>query len=286
MCPPAQAPLGAPHPPTPDRGRYRVPRRQSPLRRWCALGLVLCSWLFGLTPSADAAAHSPARLSKSSAVWVTRPSAVTSAARYVQLRGSARGALPRTLVVQRRVQGTWRKVRTFPNAHRWQVTVRLAQVPATFRVVARTGRGTVASNRVRVTLTRPPATLPLSLPLDAHDDKRAVMLRDTNAYRARYGLPPLRPLAAVDKIATRWSRHQAATRRMSHNPSYWTSYPAGYRAAAENVAYGFAPDQVVSQWFYSPPHRANLLGDYTHVGFGYAIDGHGVAYYTQNFARY
>lgn len=44
-----------------------------------------------------------------------------------------------------------------------------------------------------------------------------------------------------------------------------------YQAAGENLAYGFATDnQTISAWLQSPEHRANMLGAYHDVGFGYA----------------
>lgn len=49
----------------------------------------------------------------------------------------------------------------------------------------------------------------------------------------------------------------------------------GYQATGENLAYGFATsDEVVSAWMNSAEHKANVLGDYTAVGFGIANSAH------------
>ncbi len=48
-----------------------------------------------------------------------------------------------------------------------------------------------------------------------------------------------------------------------------------YRAAGENIAYGYrTPAEVVEGWLNSPGHRANILaGSFTHIGVGYNENG-------------
>lgn len=112
------------------------------------------------------------------------------------------------------------------------------------------------------------------------------ILDQTNAYRRRAGLHPLRLDAAMSRVATRWSRVQAATHDMSHNPVYPRQIPDGWHRCGENVAYGYSYRRVTTAWFHSAPHRHNLLGHYGRIGIGYAVDSHGVPYYTQDFGKY
>jgi uncharacterized protein YkwD len=115
----------------------------------------------------------------------------------------------------------------------------------------------------------------------------AKILADTNAYRAAAGVPALKLDERINAVAQKWSEVQAAEKRMYHNPSYAQQMPAGWRGAAENVAYGYSLDSVVKAWYDSPGHRTNMLnGSYTHIGIGVAFDSNGRPYYTQNFGEY
>ena len=62
--------------------------------------------------------------------------------------------------------------------------------------------------------------------------------------------------------------------------------PRGWTRAAENVAYGYNVTSVVDAWMNSPGHRANILGDFTHIGVGVAKGSDGQLYYVQNFGKY
>ena len=117
---------------------------------------------------------------------------------------------------------------------------------------------------------------------------RQLILEQTNDYRAAHGLAPLLLMDGLTTVAQDWSRHMADNDVFDHNPSYSQQYPPGWRRAGENIAGGYSEDAVVDAWYQSPGHKANMLGDYTHIGIGYAT-GAGTTYgryYTQNFARY
>lgn len=234
---------------------------------------------------AAVASKAAGRAKPLASVRVAPPAPVTASARFVTLRGTVRGTYRRSFTVQRRTNGAWRTIRTFRGGPRWQVRVRLTSAPTSLRVVLRTAKGPVRSRavQVRVLAPTPPRTVPR---LDEHDAERDRILRDSNALRARHGLPPLLPMAALQAIATQWSQQMASASAMSHNPHYWRQYPAGARSGAENVAFGYPLSQIVTAWSQSPPHRANLLGDFNRIGIGYAVDRFGVPWYTQNFAKY
>jgi uncharacterized protein YkwD len=61
------------------------------------------------------------------------------------------------------------------------------------------------------------------------------------------------------------------------------------RATGENVGYerGYSDPikTLVNGWINSPPHRKNLLGDFSHVGLAFAHNGD-LWYGTQFFARF
>lgn len=112
------------------------------------------------------------------------------------------------------------------------------------------------------------------------------ILDDTNAFRVKNGLPPLLLSPNMNTVSQAWSEEMAESSRMSHNPAFSTQIPKGWRGAAENVAYGYSVNTVTTAWINSPGHRANILGNYTHIGIGIARAANGQLYYTQNFGLY
>ena len=113
----------------------------------------------------------------------------------------------------------------------------------------------------------------------------ARILTDTNALRAAGGLPPLVANAAMSTVAQNWSAQLGAQGSLSHNPSYTTQIPSGWRRAAENVAMDYDYTTVVEGWRQSSGHYANIMGQYTDIGIGY-VEANGHRYFTQNFAWY
>jgi uncharacterized protein YkwD len=117
---------------------------------------------------------------------------------------------------------------------------------------------------------------------------RLLILEQTNDYRAEHGLAPLAMMDGLTSVAQGWSQHMADHDDFRHNPGYSQQYPPGWSRAGENIAKGFSEHDVVDAWYRSPGHQANMLGDYTHIGIGFArpSDGADRRFYTQNFARY
>jgi len=120
----------------------------------------------------------------------------------------------------------------------------------------------------------------------------ALILKRTNAERARQDLPPLKLNSLLTRAAQRHTENMARQGRMAHELDGQT--PAdrvrkvGYEFTrlGENVAYGMPVQDVVSVWMKSPGHKSNILGkDYTEIGIGVARDEDGVPYYTQVFGR-
>lgn len=92
--------------------------------------------------------------------------------------------------------------------------------------------------------------------------------------------------AAMDQVAADWAAQMAANGAMSHNPDYAAQIPAGWSAAAENVAQGYPSGAATHDgWMGSSAHRANILGDFTDVGIAFLSSG-GTTWGVEVFARY
>ncbi|MHA3723838.1 CAP and S-layer homology domain-containing protein [Leucobacter sp. HY1910] len=117
---------------------------------------------------------------------------------------------------------------------------------------------------------------------------RTDIVKRVNAIRAEHGLGALKSDPRLDAVAQTWSKQQAKSQTMSHNPHVRTQIPAGYRGLGENVAYGYrTTEAVVKGWRGSPPHMNTITRPYfTHVGTGLAYSVNGVPYYTQVFGAY
>lgn len=117
-----------------------------------------------------------------------------------------------------------------------------------------------------------------------------------NQERTSRGKPALTVCAGMVNVARAWSDHEAnrnARETMGHNPSYSSQIPAGWRSAAENLAWGSGSSATVAvlhqALMNSSGHKANILGDFTHIGVGVTLTGSGSTlqmYVTQNFAKY
>lgn len=114
-----------------------------------------------------------------------------------------------------------------------------------------------------------------------------------NAKRKDSGLAPLQYDATLCKVATYRCIEIIDNDMFSHTrpdgtPCYtlFDAYGVVYCAAGENLAAGQrSPEEVVTDWINSPGHRANILGDYTNIGVGIAIDPAGCLYWAQSFIK-
>lgn len=124
--------------------------------------------------------------------------------------------------------------------------------------------------------------------IDSIKHTEHIVIQLTNQMRADHGLEPLRPDWQLSRVARHKSADMLENNYFAHNsPTYGSpfdmmqSFGITYRSGAENIARGQqTPHAVVKAWMDSPGHRANILGDYTHIGVGYVEDG---KYWTQMF---
>ncbi|GMF60544.1 unnamed protein product [Phytophthora fragariaefolia] len=123
------------------------------------------------------------------------------------------------------------------------------------------------------------------------------MLGRINAYRSQNGLAGLSIDNRLVSAATLHSQDQANHCTMTHAGSNGSrlgdrikAQGYNFNMAEENVAAGqTSVEQVMSSWWNSPGHRANLLGkDVVNVGFGKVMNSgcsNYAAYWTQDFGR-
>lgn len=131
----------------------------------------------------------------------------------------------------------------------------------------------------------PPAAAPAPFPAEEAAGRAVADL--VNAERARRGLAALAWHPQVYAAAGAHSADMAANRNMSHIGSDGSNTGTrlervgfSWGAWAENVGAGYPDASAMYQgWLDSPPHRANMLGDYRYVGVAVA-EGGGVLYWT------
>lgn len=143
-----------------------------------------------------------------------------------------------------------------------------------------------------------PAVAPVDLPNAAHppdaaDPMVVAIVAAHNKLRADEKLPPLAFAPLLAKAAQVQAADMAERGEMTHAGSDGTAPAdrvkrAGYRyvTTGENVAV-FYPDvpQVMQAWVDSPPHKHNILGDFTELGVAKVEGRDGKPYWCVDFGR-
>lgn len=150
--------------------------------------------------------------------------------------------------------------------------------------------GAVAVQNVALTPVASATMQVQGVRLNAYEAKLVALVNDA---RAAHGLRRLSVTPGATDVARRWAKEQAASNRMSHNPSFSKQLSAAggssWRWAAENVGFGYAddPDGLFKLYMNSPLHRANILSTRArYIGMGVVLrqaDGWTMAYNTMNF---
>jgi uncharacterized protein YkwD len=110
------------------------------------------------------------------------------------------------------------------------------------------------------------------------------LFSQTNALRARSGLPALAQHDELTDEARSWAQRLAAQGAIAHSdPKTWR---VSWRAVAENVGAGSSIEQVTQSLIASDGHRSNMLsGSYSHMAVGTARGKDGRIYAVQLFWR-
>lgn len=133
------------------------------------------------------------------------------------------------------------------------------------------------------------ALTPVLVVADAATESRFVTL--LNAERQAAGLRPLATEPALQELARTWAGLQAASQRLEHrsldDQVNWVEarVTPRWERIAENVAYGASVTAVHGALMTSTLHRANALGDFSHVGVGATRDANGRLWVTFNFIK-
>lgn len=130
-------------------------------------------------------------------------------------------------------------------------------------------------------------------PKDGGKPDLSALIELHNTARAEAKLGPLTPSAKLEAAAKVQAKDQADHNKMTHDGSDG-SKPAerierqGYRykTAGENVAMGQRTSkQVFQAWMDSPPHKKNILGDFTELGVACHVAQDGVPFWCVTFGR-
>ena len=112
-----------------------------------------------------------------------------------------------------------------------------------------------------------------------------------NKERAKEGLPPLKLDPQLVEAAKVHAKDMAEHQTMSHDGSDGSTsrqriVNAGYHhlRTGENVAVGYeGVASVIQGWMDSPPHKKNILGDFSEIGVAMAVGKDGKPYWCADF---
>ncbi len=116
------------------------------------------------------------------------------------------------------------------------------------------------------------------------------ILQLVNTHRASINKEPLAINDLATKLAEEHTRYMIAQNDISHDDFDKRSdrlikEEKAFRTG-ENVAYGQQSAKAVMEaWINSSGHRANIEGDFTHIGIGVIKNSSGVYYFTQIFLK-
>jgi uncharacterized protein YkwD len=110
-----------------------------------------------------------------------------------------------------------------------------------------------------------------------------------NIDRGNAGLGALQNDVAAAGVARAWSQKMAASQVLSHNPNLVGDVNANvttqWTRLGENVGMGPSPVSLDQAFMNSPPHRANILGDYNRMGVGAVRDSRNLLWITVVFVK-
>jgi uncharacterized protein YkwD len=132
---------------------------------------------------------------------------------------------------------------------------------------------------------------PKASPPQDLEDLRDQILEAHNQIRLAARLHSLSVSKRLQAAAQAHALDMAAHHKMSHKGSKGST-PAdrveakgySFRRVGENVAYGrYSVERLMKGWMDSPPHKRNILGGFSQIGVGCAIDEDGRRYWCVNF---
>lgn len=116
------------------------------------------------------------------------------------------------------------------------------------------------------------------------------ILELVNEHRQTIGMSSLSRNIIADSLAIAHTNYMISQRKISHDNFderfEQMQLKLNARSAGENVASGYpTAETVMTGWLNSAGHRANIEGDFTHIGIAAIKNSQGTYYYTQLFYR-
>ena len=117
-----------------------------------------------------------------------------------------------------------------------------------------------------------------------------LILELVNQYRKEIGLVSLKRNATADELSVEHTYYMIAENKISHHNFdlrfLELQQKENARSAGENVASGYQDaNSVMNGWLNSEGHKANIEGNFTHIGLAAIKDSQGRYYFTQLFYR-
>jgi uncharacterized protein YkwD len=120
---------------------------------------------------------------------------------------------------------------------------------------------------------------------------RETLLELHNQARAEVRLPSLAVNKKLEAAADGHARDMAKRHTMTHTGEDGSSPTSrilaqGYplKRCGENVAFGrYTLEKLMKGWIESPPHKANIFGNFSQIGVGYAVAEDGTAFWCVTF---
>lgn len=127
----------------------------------------------------------------------------------------------------------------------------------------------------------PPTTTPPPPPANYDAGAEGQFFANVNSVRAGQGLAPLAYDGSLTSYARWWAGEMAAANSLEH--SNISSLLGSWWTVGENVGVGPSVQSIHNALVASAGHYANIVGGYTHLGVGVAIDGEGRIWVAQVF---
>ena len=124
-----------------------------------------------------------------------------------------------------------------------------------------------------------------------YNDTELKLVTLVNNYRLSVGLNPLEVINHISYKSEEHNIYMIDNKVVSHYGFQERSnnlvQVLGAERVGENIAYNYqTAESAMAAWIHSAGHRANLEGDYTHLGISVTIDpATGKKYYTNMFMK-
>ena len=124
-----------------------------------------------------------------------------------------------------------------------------------------------------------------------YNDTETKLVTLVNNYRVSVGLNPLQVINHISFKSEEHNIYMIENKVVNHDYFQQRSnnlvQVLGAEKVGENIAYNYqTAESAMSAWLHSSAHKANIEGDYTHLGISVTVDqATGKKYYTNMFIK-